>query len=302
MSKYIKDGKIYNKITQLKYNGRIYLNPPEEIILVAGYEIYNKPEKTEEELLADAKEEKIDFATRYGTSPARNSYIASGYTLYVPAERRANLRSMILAAYAEDVTIMHIWYEGYTHVYTTARWEQYLNKYEVFLYNVYCIMNEHIQNINALTSVEAVEAYDYTTGYPDIINYDIDVRTDEEKLADAISEKIEALELYVESDDKQGFKINDITIVLNSESRNKLRNIINSEIVMGDTNLTEWYNGVSYTYTLEEWDRYLSQYEIYLHNVTNVMEQHKVNIRSLTTIDDVNNYDYTTGYPTQLSF
>lgn len=300
MSKYIKDGKIYNKIAQLKYNGKIYLNPSEEIILSAGYEKYEEAEKTDEEQLDAAKEEKSDMATRYGLHKDRNSYIAHGYTLYVPEENRNRLRNFITNAYAVDRTTLTFWLDNHPFTYTTAAQDRDLTQYESFIYQVYCVLKQHLANIDALTTIEEVDEYDFTANYPDIINFDIDTRTDAEKLADTIAEKISELTTY--SDNLKCFIINDKNVTLSSESQNNLRNIIDSEISLGDTELTEWFDGVSYTYTLEEWDRYLSQYEIYLHNVNNVMEHHKVNIRALTTIDDVNNYDYTTGYPTQLSF
>lgn len=87
-----------------------------------------------------------------------------------------------------------------------------------------------------------------------------------------------------------------------SDSRIRLRNLINAEIAVGNTEMSQWYNGVCFTYSLEEWDRMLNEYISYLHNVQNVIEQHKVNINALLTIKKVQNYDYTTGYPEKLSF
>lgn len=300
MSKYIKDGKIYNQISTLKYGGKIYVNPPEDIILAAGYALYEEAEKTEEEMLAAAKEERCDMAERYGLHKDRNSYIAHGYTLYVPEENRNRLRGFITNAYAVDRTTLTFWWDGHPFTYTTAAWDRDLIQYESFIYEVYSVLQQHLANIKSLTTLEEVEEYDYTTGYPDIIDFDVDTRSDAEKLTDAIAEKIDDLITY--SDNLKYFIINDTNVTLSSEERSNLRNIINSEISLGDTELTEWFDGISYTDTLSNWDQNLSLYENYLHTLTNVVEQHKANIRLLTSIDDVTAYDYTTGYPDPLNF
>lgn len=171
MSKYIKDGIIYSNIKQLKANGKIYINPTEEIILAAGYSIYEEPKLTAAQQLSEAKEEKCDFVTRYGLSEDLNSCVANGINIYVPSDSRIRLRNLINAEIAVGNTEMSQWYNGVCFTYSLEEWDRMLNEYISYLHNVQNVIEQHKVNINALLTIKKVQNYDYTTGYPEKLSF-----------------------------------------------------------------------------------------------------------------------------------
>lgn len=169
--KYIKDGIIYNNINKLKANSKIYINPTESIILSAGYSIYEETELSKEELLNSAKEEKCDFVTRYGLSEELNSCVVNNLSVYIPSDSRIRLRNLINAEIAVGNTEMSQWFNGVCFTYSLEEWDQMLNEYISYLHNVQNTIEMHKANINALTTIEEVQNYDYKVGYPEKLSF-----------------------------------------------------------------------------------------------------------------------------------
>lgn len=60
--------------------------------------------------------------------------------------------------------------------------------------------------------------------------------------------------------------------------------------------------GVAYTFPLTLWKQMLNTLIVYVSEALNVTEGHKAAIQALQTIQDVEDYDFTTGYPQKLVF
>jgi hypothetical protein len=75
MKKYIKDNRInFRSDIVIRKDGKQIINPPEEMILADGWEEYVTPELTAEELLAQAKADKVREIEAYDTSSAVNEF------------------------------------------------------------------------------------------------------------------------------------------------------------------------------------------------------------------------------------
>ncbi len=89
---------------------------------------------------------------------------------------------------------------------------------------------------------------------------------------------------------------------LDRDTRASLRNTIESSIILGRENLNIWFNDMYVTLPVATAKNLLAALELYATDCYNVTAQHKVAVKELTTIEEVDNYDITSGYPEKLNF
>lgn len=141
--------------------------PTMEQLTEWGFEEYVEPVPTQEELLARAKADKIAELEAYDDSDAVNSFSVNGVSMWVPADKRAVLRISIeayKALGAENIT--KVW-DGQEYTFSTSEWDTMLNQVEVYASECFNQTQRHLAAINALDTIEAVNEYDFTTGYPE---------------------------------------------------------------------------------------------------------------------------------------
>ena len=126
--------------------------------------------------------------------------------------------------------------------------------------------------------------------------------TPEQLLERAKQEKIAELEAYDQSDAVDSFTINGQSMWLTVEERQQIATQISANEAVGRDNMTRWFGGHSFTFPLATWKQMLVALEVYAGDAINVTEAHKAAIEALTTIEDVEAYDFTDNYPTKLSF
>lgn len=126
--------------------------------------------------------------------------------------------------------------------------------------------------------------------------------TPEELLQRAKASKIAELEAYDASDAVNSFEVKGKTMWLDAATRQHLRISLDAMQQAGRENVTKWFDGEQYTYPIDVWYYMLSLVEVYASDALNVTESHKAAINALTSVSDVEEYDYTVGYPDKLSF
>lgn len=126
--------------------------------------------------------------------------------------------------------------------------------------------------------------------------------TPEQLLQRAKSAKIAELEAYDASEAVNSFSVNGKVMWLDAQTRQQLRISLDAMQQAGRETVTKWFDGEQYTYPIDVWYYMLAQVEVYASDALNVTEAHKAAINALTTVEDVESYDYTTGYPEKLSF
>lgn len=160
---YIEGTSLTRKIENGVFSGI----PTTEQLTEWGFEEYIEPVPTQEELLARAKSAKIAELEAYDSSDAVNSFSVNGISMWVPADKRAVLRISIeayKALGAENIT--KVW-EGQEYTFPVADWDSMLNQVEVYASECFNQTQRHLAAINALDTVEAVNEYDFTQGYPE---------------------------------------------------------------------------------------------------------------------------------------
>ena len=123
-----------------------------------------------------------------------------------------------------------------------------------------------------------------------------------EKLAAAKAEKIAQIETYDSSDAVEQFTINDVPMWLGHELRQQIRTGADAYNAMGYETMTKVFNGAEFTFPITIWLQMLNALEVYAAEALNTTERHKNNVMQLNNIQDVIDYDYTTGYPLKLVF
>ena len=119
-------------------------------------------------------------------------------------------------------------------------------------------------------------------------------------LEKAKKEKLEAILAYDTSSDVNGFMLNGNKVWLDKETRVGLMNSTQITRDMGQDTTTMWFDGYKLEVRCDMAIMLLSSLEMYALECFNVTAAHKKAVSELTTIEEVEAYDYKTGYPKQL--
>ena len=154
--------RLYNRFLNKYHSEAVTNNPNQYKAVMSGQPVPPSPSDP----LARAKTQKIADLGRYDSSGAVNGIIVGGVELWIPAEQRAILRTSIDAYKAlGETNVTKVW-EGVEYTFGVDVWLYMINTVEVYASECFNTTARHKAAINALDSVEAVEAYDFTTGYP----------------------------------------------------------------------------------------------------------------------------------------
>lgn len=178
MKRYIKDGvaKYASEIVITK-DGMTTTNPTEEMILADGWVDYTEPEptpapeKTEEEKLAIAKRDKKRNIGYYDKSSAVNQFYISDTPMWLDKETRTGLKLRFEAEIAMGKTDTTLWADGVQYPLPLSTAVKMLYALEVYASQSYDNTQAHLAAVDAMTTVEEVEAYDHTAGYPDKLKF-----------------------------------------------------------------------------------------------------------------------------------
>ena len=144
--------------------------PSEQRLTEWGFEEYIEPTPTPEELLARAKSAKIAELEAYNKSDAVDSFTINGKVMWLDHDLRQQLRISLDAlsqAGRENVTK---WFDGIEYTYPIDVWYYMLGLVEVYASDALNVTESHKAAINALESVEDVEAYEFS-GYPEKLSF-----------------------------------------------------------------------------------------------------------------------------------
>ena len=107
---------------------------------------------------------------------------------------------------------------------------------------------------------------------------------------------------YDSSDEVNTFYIKETPIWLDKATRAGLKLRFEAEVATDAEETTLWYNGVQFTLKLEEAVQMLYLIEIYASACYDNTQRHLANLDKLTTIEEIESYDYKSGYPEKLRF
>ena len=128
------------------------------------------------------------------------------------------------------------------------------------------------------------------------------------QLKQAKADKIAEIAAYDTSSAVNGFVLNGMLIPWskddpsspNVDKRMGLRQNIADKIALGEENISIWLKGMSFTMPCAQAEVLMRSIENYAYECFNVTASHKVAVSELTTIEEVEAYDYKAGYPKML--
>lgn len=191
MKKYIKDGKIKNR-NQIVIKGQRTIkdkdgnekvvntntfNPKHEDIIADGWEEYITP--IYERTIEDYRRDKIHEINNYdSSSEINNCYIKTSngeVSYWANKSDRSSLKSAVndcimmnRSTYRLDLRDL-----GLSVDIDCNKLLEMLSALEVYAIDCYNKTTDHIFNVNGLTTIEEIENYDYKSGYPEKIIFEI---------------------------------------------------------------------------------------------------------------------------------
>lgn len=126
--------------------------------------------------------------------------------------------------------------------------------------------------------------------------------TDEQKLDLAKQIKIDEVNLYDKSLAVESFSINGMDVWLDKATRAGLKLRFEAENAMNITTTSLWYNGQKFELSLENAIHMLYALEVYASQCYDNTQLHLANIEKIETKEELDVYDYRTGYPEKLRF
>lgn len=169
MERYIKiiDGKTIIKRADeivIKGNGSQTFNPTEAMILADGWVEYIPQPYVP--TLEEIKAQKVEEILAYDSSSEINEFSMGGLPIWLDKATRAGLLLRFEAEGKVGRTETTLWNNGQSYTLPLEQAQQILIALELYASACYDNTQSHIAEVQKLESKEAVESYDYTTGYP----------------------------------------------------------------------------------------------------------------------------------------
>lgn len=166
----------------LVINDKQIINPTEEMILSNGWTKYKEPilpEITKEELLTIARNNKLNNLVSFDNSHHVNNCIIlkDGNSLYYWADKIE--RDALKGAVKDLLNAGRTQYRLDLREFRVSvdidcdKLLQMLGALEVYAVDCYNVTTDHIYAIQSLTTIEEIEAYDYTVGYPEKLTFEL---------------------------------------------------------------------------------------------------------------------------------
>jgi hypothetical protein len=178
MKRYIKDGKIKTR-NQIVIKGQRTIkdkdgndkvvttntyNPTEEVLFADGWVEYVTP--VYEPTIEDYRKRKKDEILRYDSSDEVNAFYIQGKKVWLDKATRAGLMLRLQSEIAAGREKTTLWYDGKHYELPLSAAMQMLYAIELYASQCYDVTQAHLAAIQELQTIEEIESYDYTQGYP----------------------------------------------------------------------------------------------------------------------------------------
>lgn len=169
--RWIKNGVFASDTIEL--DGCVVCNPTEDMLIKAGYKEYQEPVPTEEEKLEQAKAYKLAEITAYDTSSSVNGFMLNGVLVWLDKATRVGLMNSTNITKAAGQETTTLWLGDAKLVVGCDKAIQLLSALEIYALECFNVTASHKAAVNELSTIEEVEAYDYKTGYPKMLEMSV---------------------------------------------------------------------------------------------------------------------------------
>lgn len=163
-------------ITRRIPNGVVAGVPTEEQLTEWGFTEYIAPEPTQEQLLATAKSGKIRELEQYDQSDSVNEFTITHdgqvvTTHWFEPNLRSNYKNSVESAELVGQPTVSFYVGDMPLTLPTQDAKMMLAQIQLYADACYIVTQQHKAAIEALGTIEAVDAYDYTQSYPTKLSF-----------------------------------------------------------------------------------------------------------------------------------
>lgn len=176
MKKYYKlvDGEPAFAGSSIILNDSRIFNPSHKQYLEAGYQEWIEPEITPYvPTLQDVINIKISDILQYDTSEEVNSFTINGEVGWIDRNTRVALLHALDVVEQSGGTTYTVWFNDNPLTLNIFTIKQFLTALELYAIEALNVTNSHIREVKQLQSIQEVENYDITLGYPEKINLNL---------------------------------------------------------------------------------------------------------------------------------
>lgn len=172
----------------LQLNGRTLLNPNSEQLLKAGYypiiDVAGEgvDEIVDNELIHytgyvwgvdEARQDLLNKIDEYDTSNNVNAFYINNEMAWIPREVRVSLQNSTNILLRNNIDTVVLWNDINKYELSCEGLLFMLDTIEIYALKCFNRTAEHKANVLQLNTIEEIESYDYTTGYPDKLSFSV---------------------------------------------------------------------------------------------------------------------------------
>lgn len=152
-------------------DGKKWYSPTQKMLLDDGWTLYVKPKPTEKQKLAQTKAQKKSEIRAHDSSSAVNEFFIGELPVWLDKATRAGLMLRFQAEIASGKETTTLWYGSAQFSLPLSMAMQMLYGLELYASACYDNTQAHLAAVDGLTTIEEVEAYDFTTAYPEKLRF-----------------------------------------------------------------------------------------------------------------------------------
>lgn len=148
---------------------------PDNLVVVpySTYLIESNKEKYKGMTVEEAKEMLIAEITAYDTSSSVNGFMLNGLLVWLDKATRVGLMNSTNIAKAAGQKTTTLWLKGIKLVVDCDKAIQLLSALEMYALECFNVTASHKAAVGELKTIGEVEAYDYKTGYPKMLEMSV---------------------------------------------------------------------------------------------------------------------------------
>lgn len=120
------------------------------------------------------KSMKIAQITDYDMSDSVNSFLVNGQKAWLTPDERSNYRNSIESARILHIETVVVLIAGQSLEMSLDQASGFLAQIQLYADQCYLVTEAHKKAVQALQTIEEVDAYDYQAGYPDQLSFTLD--------------------------------------------------------------------------------------------------------------------------------
>lgn len=151
--------------------GSVSASVYDEQEVLREYEAWKR--KWEEKALAIAKRAKIAEIIAYDTSSSVNGFVLNGLLVWLDKATRVGLMNSTTIAKAAGQQTTTLWLKGIKLVVDCDKAIRLLSALEMYALECFNVTASHKAAVGELKTIGEVEAYDYKTGYPKMLEMSV---------------------------------------------------------------------------------------------------------------------------------